>query len=167
MTEPTINIPPAEFQARADRLLEHIQAQQLSGVVLFDNAYILYFTGFAFIPTERPIAFVMNARGDKAMFVPRLEVEHAQGQTGFAMLTEFMNEWYDEHVRWTDNVMKVAAAQSPENRALLAKWVAHYQPLVSAALEPVAQRAFGERTAAALDAGATQLAARLAKSGVC
>lgn len=92
---------------------------------------------------------------------------HAAGQTGFAMLTEFMSEWYDEHVRWTDNVMKVAAAQSPENRAQLSQWVQHYQPLVVAALTPVARRALGDAAGAALEASATQLAARLDKTGVC
>jgi phenol hydroxylase P1 protein len=91
----------------------------------------------------------------------------AAGQTGFSMLTEFMSEWYEEHVRWTDNVMKVAAGQSPENRALLAEWVQHYQPLVRKALLPAARLALGAGAAAALDTAATQLAARLAKAGVC
>ena len=74
----SISISQAEFQTRADRLREHLAAEDLSGVVLFDTFYVLYHTGFAFIPTERPIAFAMNARGEKALFVPRLEVEHAQ-----------------------------------------------------------------------------------------
>ena len=74
----TINISHAEFQARANRLRDHLQAEALSGVVLFDPFYVLYHTGFAFIPTERPIAFAMNSQGEKALFVPRLEVEHAQ-----------------------------------------------------------------------------------------
>jgi Xaa-Pro aminopeptidase len=43
----SINIAPAEFAARAERLLEHIRSQNLGGAVLFDNYYILYFTGFA------------------------------------------------------------------------------------------------------------------------
>ena len=77
----SINISQAEFQARADRLCEHVHAQDLSGVVLFDAHYVLYHSGFAFIPTERPIAFAMNAQGDKALFVPRLEVEHAQANS--------------------------------------------------------------------------------------
>ena len=34
-----------------------------SGVVLFDRDYILYPAGFAFIPTERPIAFVIESQG--------------------------------------------------------------------------------------------------------
>ena len=37
------------------------------------------------------------------------------------MLTEFMGEWFDEHVRWTGNVLKVAAAEGPENKALIAQ----------------------------------------------
>lgn len=74
----TINISQAEFQTRADRLRDHLQTENLSGVVLFDRFYVLYHAGFAFIPTERPIAFAMNAQGEKALFVPRLEVEHAE-----------------------------------------------------------------------------------------
>ena len=74
----SIAITQNEFQTRADGLLEHLKAEKLSGVVLFDAFYVLYHTGFAFIPTERPIAFAMNSGGEKALFVPRLEVEHAQ-----------------------------------------------------------------------------------------
>lgn len=50
---PSINISPAEFSARADKLLEHLRAEGLAGVVLFDSYYILYFTGFAFIQIGR------------------------------------------------------------------------------------------------------------------
>jgi hypothetical protein len=51
--EASMNIAPGEFQTRADRLLDRLRAQSLTGVVLFNNHYILYYTGFAFIPTER------------------------------------------------------------------------------------------------------------------
>jgi len=94
---PSINITSAEFQSRAEKLLEHVRAQGLSGVALFDNYYILYFTGFAFIPTERPIVFVMNAQGDRAMFVPRLEVEHAKSKTGFERVDHYVEYPYDPH----------------------------------------------------------------------
>jgi Xaa-Pro aminopeptidase len=77
----SIAISQAEHQSRADRLREHVEAEGLSGVVLFDAFYVLYQAGFAFIPTERPIAFAMNAQGEKALFVPRLEVEHAQANS--------------------------------------------------------------------------------------
>jgi Xaa-Pro dipeptidase len=94
---PSISISPAEFHARTARLLDHVRSSNLSGVVLFDNYYILYFTGFAFIPTERPIAFAMNARGDKSIFVPRLEVEHAQAQTGFERVDHYVEYPDDPH----------------------------------------------------------------------
>lgn len=74
----SLHITGEEFNGRAQALLHHIRQQKLGGVVLFDATNILYFTGFAFIPTERPIAFLMNADGEKGMFVPRLEVEHVQ-----------------------------------------------------------------------------------------
>ena len=74
----SLRISDAEHAERCERLREHLQQEGLSGVVLFDQSYILYYTGFAFIPTERPMAWVMSAAGEKGMFVPRLEVEHAQ-----------------------------------------------------------------------------------------
>jgi Xaa-Pro dipeptidase len=93
----SIYIQPAEFEGRAERLLAHVQAQGLSGVVLFDNYYILYFTGFAFIPTERPIAFVMGADGTRGMFVPRLEVEHAQAKTSVDRVDHYVEYPFDPH----------------------------------------------------------------------
>jgi Xaa-Pro dipeptidase len=94
---PSINISRSEFNARSDRLLDHIKANDLQGVVLFDNAYILYFTGFAFIPTERPIAFVMNADGDQALFVPRLEVEHARSLSQCERVDSYVEYPYEPH----------------------------------------------------------------------
>jgi Xaa-Pro dipeptidase len=93
----SINIPRSEFEDRAGHLSEHLRSQGLSGAVLFDNYYILYFTGFAFIPTERPIAFVMTAMGERALFVPRLEVEHAQSQTGFGRVDHYLEYPYKPH----------------------------------------------------------------------
>jgi Xaa-Pro aminopeptidase len=74
----SLSISPTEYRQRIDRLREYVQAQLLTGVVLFDSHYILYYTGFAFIPTERPIAFLLNSSGECGLFVPRLELEHAR-----------------------------------------------------------------------------------------
>ncbi len=73
-----LKISEAEHRQRCEHLLEQVIAAGCSGVVLFDRDYIIYYTGFAFIPTERPIAFVMNRKGERGLFVPRMEVEHAQ-----------------------------------------------------------------------------------------
>jgi len=78
MIETSIEISKEEFKDRTNRLLQFVSEKDLSGIVLFDRDYILYYTGFAFIPTERPMAFLMNAKGTKVLFVPRLEFEHAK-----------------------------------------------------------------------------------------
>lgn len=93
----SLQIPPFEFQVRSDQLLAYLEMEKLSGVVLFDNTYILYYTGFAFIPTERPVAFVMNARGEKVLFVPRLEMEHAQSRAVLAAEQAGRVEYYLEY----------------------------------------------------------------------
>lgn len=95
--QPSINISREEFQARAAKLQAYIQSQGLSGAVLFDSHYILYFTGFAFIPTERPIAFVLSADGEPAMLVPRLELEHAQSMTHFERIASYVEYPYESH----------------------------------------------------------------------
>jgi Xaa-Pro aminopeptidase len=79
MENASIYIKTDEFQMRVESLLAYLNAENLTGVVLYERDYILYYTGFAFIPTERPIIFAMNAKGEKGLFVPRLEVEHAAG----------------------------------------------------------------------------------------
>ncbi|HEX2426749.1 MAG TPA: Xaa-Pro peptidase family protein [Gaiellaceae bacterium] len=77
----SIAITPDEHRARCDALVEATVADGLSGVVLFDPYYVLYYAGFAFVPTERPIAFVLAADGTRALVVPRLEVEHAEAKS--------------------------------------------------------------------------------------
>ena len=93
----SIKISPAEHQARANGLLAHLEREGLSGVVLFDGYYILYYAGFAFIPTERPIAWVMNAAGETALFVPRLEVEHAGATPGVDRVDHYLEYPGDPH----------------------------------------------------------------------
>jgi Xaa-Pro aminopeptidase len=88
----SICIPPSEYQARSEKLTEYLHEEKLTGVVLFDQYYVLYYTGFAFIPTERPIAYVMNADGGNALFVPRLEVEHARS-TGLVTRVDYYIEY--------------------------------------------------------------------------
>jgi len=78
--ETAIAISPEEHRARCDALLERVRADGLNGVVLFDPYYVLYYAGFAFAPTERPIALVLGADGQRALVVPRLEVEHAEAK---------------------------------------------------------------------------------------
>ena len=73
----TLEISQQEYHHRLSSLQEELDRRNLSGAVLFDRDYILYYCGFAFIPTERPVAFILSQEGETALFVPRLEMEHA------------------------------------------------------------------------------------------
>jgi len=97
VTMTQLKISDAEHLGRCQRLLGHIQSGKFSGVVLFDSKYILYYTGFAFIPTERPMAFVMNSKGERALFVPRLELEHAQANALVDRVDHYLEYPDDPH----------------------------------------------------------------------
>ena len=73
-----MKIGETEYRERTARLASYARDEGLDGVVLFDPTYVLYYVGFAFVPTERPMAFALNADGEGGMLVPRLEREHAQ-----------------------------------------------------------------------------------------
>lgn len=73
-----MKIEEPEYRQRTERLAAFARDEGLDGIVLFEPTYVLYYVGFAFVPTERPMAFALNADGDGGMLVPRLEREHAQ-----------------------------------------------------------------------------------------
>ncbi|HEY6069625.1 MAG TPA: Xaa-Pro peptidase family protein [Gaiellaceae bacterium] len=74
----SLAIEQAEYEQRTAALGAALAERGLAGAVLFDPAYVLYYVGFAFVPTERPMAFVLTSDGEGGMLVPRLEREHAQ-----------------------------------------------------------------------------------------
>ena len=67
-----------EHRQRREHLLAHPDAAGLDALVWWANHRVMYLSGFAFVPTERPIALVVTAGGESVLFVPRLEVEHAE-----------------------------------------------------------------------------------------
>lgn len=97
MKAASICTPSDEYQERVARLSSHLRSTQMSGVILFDPHYILYYTGFAFIPTERPIALVMNAQGERVLFVPRLEREHAEANALVDGVDDYLEYPYQPH----------------------------------------------------------------------
>ena len=72
--------PPITSPERAGRAQHAFDTvpNELGGAVLFDDQYIQYYTGFIFHPTERPIALILSPDGERTLFVPELEREHAQ-----------------------------------------------------------------------------------------
>jgi Xaa-Pro dipeptidase len=85
----TLAIHADEYEARRDGLAARLEERGLAGCVLFDAHRVSYYTGFAFIPTERPIAFALTADGRGGMLVPRLEVEHAQANTAVSEVAHY------------------------------------------------------------------------------
>ena len=76
-----MRIAETEFAQRRETLAARAAERGLAGVVLFEPQYVHYYSGFFFIPTERPIAFALSTDGRGGMLVPRLELEHAQANT--------------------------------------------------------------------------------------
>ncbi len=89
-----------------------------------------------------------------------------QGGTAVAMLTTFMPEWHDESARWIDAVVKIAAAESAQNKTLITGWVRTWADRAQAALAPVAELALGNAGQQALADARQTLDARLAKAGL-
>lgn len=84
----------------------------------------------------------------------------------FSMLTRFQREWYTENVKWVDAALKAAAADNPENKALLAGWIKSWRDRAAKVLAPIAAKAFGAQGATILEEVVEQLNARAAKAGI-
>jgi len=111
---PTLQLQSSEFQSRADQLRAYLRKEQLSGIVLFDNFHILYYTGFAFIPTERPMAFAMSAAGERVLFVPRLEVEHAKAEARVERVESYLE--YPDNPHPMKKFAEILAAMNIKNK---------------------------------------------------
>ena len=98
------------------------------------------------------------------------DIENALAARGggavLAMLTRFQSEWFAETERWNNAVIKVAAANSAENKVLIEQWVDHYADLASAALDPVAALVFGSDANIVMAERRTALAGKLSKLGL-
>ncbi len=85
------------------------------------------------------------------------------GGQDLGMLTEFMQVWSKDSSRWVDEVLKTAAAESAENKALLEGWIGKWRGKAEESLSPLAQEAVGE---GALQVAREVLDKRLSKAGL-
>lgn len=90
----------------------------------------------------------------------------AKGGTAISMMTRFMGEWSVETAKWVDAQIKVAAAESPENKALINGWLQKYRGPMVEALAPLAQHAFGDKAESVLAEVVAEFNARCAKQGL-
>jgi phenol hydroxylase P1 protein len=83
-----------------------------------------------------------------------------------SMIVRFQEQWFSETSRWVDAMVKIAAAESPENKVALQEWLAHWLARARTALAPIATLALGAAGETALAASVETLEARLKKAGV-
>jgi len=83
-----------------------------------------------------------------------------------AMLTRFQAEWFQDATKWVDSVIKTAAAESAENKALLSQWYTQWRGRALEALGPVAKLGLGDGASAGLERVAAALDARMNKAGL-
>jgi Xaa-Pro dipeptidase len=71
-------IGASEIRSRRASFLLDTASHDVQVQVWWANHRVMYLSGFAFVPTERPIGLAIAADGTSVLFVPRLEVEHAE-----------------------------------------------------------------------------------------
>jgi Xaa-Pro aminopeptidase len=91
----SLTISKKEIERRISLITEEMRKRNLDALYLASASNIAYTTNFFHIPTERPIAAIILSSGEKILFVPRLEVEHAR-QYSYADQVLYYNEYPDE-----------------------------------------------------------------------
>lgn len=76
--QPATPISSAEYAQRRTTILERADTSNAGGFVWWGSHRVQYLSGFAFSPTERPLGLIIAKSGESILFVPRLELEHAQ-----------------------------------------------------------------------------------------
>ncbi|MBS3781367.1 MAG: aminopeptidase P family protein [Candidatus Thermoplasmatota archaeon] len=67
------------YERKKEKLLTRLEEKEMEAVCLFSPTFIFNLTGFAFLPTERPIAYLLDKESEK-MVIPRLEKEHLESR---------------------------------------------------------------------------------------
>jgi phenol hydroxylase P1 protein len=89
-----------------------------------------------------------------------------RGGPAVAMVSSFMNDWFNDSARWINAVIKVAAAESDANKELITRWVCEWTDRAQQALAPVADLALGEQADDAIASARMTLDSRSNKIGI-
>ena len=71
-------ISKKELERRREELSRVMKKEGIDLLYLSSPANVAYITNFFYIPTERPMALILKDDGETILFLPRLEVEHAE-----------------------------------------------------------------------------------------
>ncbi|WOE30758.1 MULTISPECIES: aromatic/alkene monooxygenase hydroxylase subunit beta [unclassified Acinetobacter] len=86
-----------------------------------------------------------------------------QGARDIAMLTEFMQDCITDLRKWADPVLKLAVAESDQNKTLIEDWIATLRPQVEAAFSAWSTLALAGQP---IDAGLITLEERMKKANL-
>lgn len=75
---PILRVTRGEIERRTSEIAGRMAERKLDALYLVSPSNIAYTTNFFHIATERPVAALILASGEKVLFVPRLELEHAE-----------------------------------------------------------------------------------------
>lgn len=96
------------------------------------------------------------------LYKPLLDRWADAGATVLPMLCEFMTDWRADEARWSDQVIKIVAAESAHNAALVSGWAKKWIDRAEAAAAPLSVALTGDAAAAqAMGAAARQRAKAL------
>lgn len=90
----------------------------------------------------------------------------SHGGAGISLVTQFMRDWYADNTRWSDAVMKRAAAESGENAAKLAGWTNKWMHRALEAAMPLAVEILGGGGEDVIGKISADLRARAGKIGL-
>jgi Xaa-Pro dipeptidase len=71
-------LPPEWYQRKIKQVQAKMADRNLNAMVLLNAHNVVYTTGYFHLPTERPLAVLIPASGDPALFIPALESDQVK-----------------------------------------------------------------------------------------
>lgn len=86
-----------EYRNRVSAVQAVMKEKGLDAFIFWNGTSAFYLSGFVFISTERPMCLILGIDGKRTMFVPRLEVEHAQKSPQVDAVVNYMEYPSETH----------------------------------------------------------------------
>ncbi len=71
-------LPPEWYQSKIKQVQAKMAERKLTALVLLNAHNVVYTTGYFHLPTERPLAVLIPASGEPALFIPALESDQVK-----------------------------------------------------------------------------------------
>ena len=71
-------LPPEWYQRKIKQVQAKMAERNLNALLLLNAHNVVYTTGYFHLPTERPLAVLIPASGEPALFVPELEADQVK-----------------------------------------------------------------------------------------